>query len=116
MAQPSSFGKRLRHARDLRGLSQSELAEKAKLPAVMISHFETGVRGNASADSLVKLANALKVSIDFLLGRSSDPAPRGGPVEAVFRRLEGASAQTIDSVLAIADTLAEQDKKKKDEL
>ena len=47
MPQPTPFGKRLRQARDLRGLSQSELAEKAKLPAVMISHFETGVRANA---------------------------------------------------------------------
>ena len=29
MPQPTPFGKRLRQARDLRGLSQSELAEKA---------------------------------------------------------------------------------------
>lgn len=115
MSHPTPFGKRLRQARDLRGLSQSELAEKAKLPAVMISHFETGVRANASADSLVKLANALKVSVDFLLGRSSDPAPRGGAAEAVFRKLENASGDTIDAVLAIAQTLAEQDKKKREE-
>jgi transcriptional regulator with XRE-family HTH domain len=104
MPEPTAFGKRLRAARELRGMSQSELE---------VSHFETGVRANASADTLVKLANALKVSVDYLLGRTDDSVPRGGAVEAVFRKVESASDDTIEHLMTIARALAEQDKKKR---
>ena len=70
MPAPSHFGKRLRLAREKRGMTQDDLANKARIPAVMVSHFETGVRQNASADTLVKLADALQVTVDFLLGRT----------------------------------------------
>ena len=111
MPEPTPFGKRLREARDKRCFSQSELAEKARIPVAMISHFETGVRGNASADNLVKLANALAVSIDFLMGRTDDAAPRSGPVEAaLFRALDNAPRDVIDSVVSIAETLAKRER------
>lgn len=106
MVKRPSFGKRLREARDLRDLSQSALAERAKIPVAMISHFETGVRGSASADNLVKLANALEVSVDYLLGRSDDPVPRDGPVQAtLLRTLGGASLDRIEAVARIAEAL-----------
>jgi transcriptional regulator with XRE-family HTH domain len=38
------FCARLREARELRDLSQSELAERAKLQPSAISHFESGTR------------------------------------------------------------------------
>jgi transcriptional regulator with XRE-family HTH domain len=108
-----SFGQRLRQVRDFRGLSQSEVAVRAKIPVAMISHFETGVRGSASADNLVKLANALEVSVDYLLGRTEDPAPRSGPVEAaLLRSLGNASREQIDSVVRIAEAITERDRRK----
>jgi transcriptional regulator with XRE-family HTH domain len=113
MPQPSRFGRRLRQVRDTRRLSQAELADRSKVPVAMISHFETGVRANASADNLVKLANALEVSIDFLLGRTDDPAPRSGAVEAaLLRSLGDASSDVMDSVVRIAETLMKQDRDK----
>jgi transcriptional regulator with XRE-family HTH domain len=79
----------------------------------MISHFETGVRANASADNLVKLSNALEVSIDYLLGRTDDPTPRSGAVEsALLRSLGDAPRDVIDSVVRIAETLMQQDREK----
>ncbi len=106
MAQKPLFGKRLREARDLRELSQSELADRARIPVAMISHFETGVRGSASADNLVKLANALEVSIDFLLGRADDPTPRDGPVQAsLLRTLGNKSLAEIEAVTRIAEAM-----------
>lgn len=62
------FPKRLTEARELRGLNQAELASKAGLQASAISHFETGSR-KPSFDNLRRLANALNVTTDFLLGR-----------------------------------------------
>jgi transcriptional regulator with XRE-family HTH domain len=113
MPDPSIFGKRLRQARDLRQLSQGELAERSTVPVAMISHFETGVRGSASADNLVKLANALEVSIDYLLGRTEDATPRSGGVEAaLLRSLGDASSDVIESVKRIAETLVNQDRER----
>ena len=67
------FKERLRAARDLRQLNQSELAAKAKLPPSSIAHFESGSR-KPSFDNLKRLASVLDVSTDFLLGRTDDPA------------------------------------------
>lgn len=114
MPKPSVFGTRLRMARDTRNLSQLELSDRSTIPAAMISHFETGVRTNASADNLVKLSNALDVSIDYLLGRTDDSTPRSGPaVAALLRSLGDASSDVIDSVVRIADTLREQSQDKR---
>jgi transcriptional regulator with XRE-family HTH domain len=113
MPKTSAFGRRLRQARDTRRLSQAELADRSRVPVAMISHFETGVRANASADNLVKLADALEVSIDYLLGRTDDPTPRSGAVEsALLRSLGDASTDVMNSVVRIAETLMKQDRDK----
>jgi transcriptional regulator with XRE-family HTH domain len=97
----------------MRRLSQGELTERSGVPAMMISHFETGVRKSASADNLVKLSDALEVSVDYLLGRSDDPMPSSGPVEAALLRTIGeAPSDVIDSVVRIAQTLVDQDREK----
>ncbi len=106
MPEPSVFGRRLRQARDLRELTQAQLAEKSRVSAVMISHFETGVRPSASADNLVKLSNALEVSIDYLLGRTDDTIPFSGPIEAALRSLHRAPGHVLDTVITIAESLA----------
>ncbi len=114
MASPSPFGRRLKLLRDQRGWAQTDLAAKSNVPSVMISHFETGARQSASADTLTKLANALTVSIDYLIGRTDKPEMETTPkVEAVLRRLETASDATINSVLAVAEALADEEQRKR---
>lgn len=66
------FAQRLKAARELRGLKQTELAEKAKLPPTSIAHFEGGSR-KPSFDTLRRLATALEVTTDYLLGRVDEP-------------------------------------------
>jgi transcriptional regulator with XRE-family HTH domain len=72
--QPSEiFQERLKTAREqLRGWSQSELGTRSGLPPSSIAHFENGSR-KPSFDSLRRLANALEVTTDYLLGRVDDP-------------------------------------------
>ena len=68
------FAQRLRKAREeLRGLKQLELAKSSGLPVTSISHFEKpeGTR-KPSFDNLKRLANALEVTTDYLLGLSDD--------------------------------------------
>jgi transcriptional regulator with XRE-family HTH domain len=90
--QPSEiFKERLRTAREqLRKWSQSELAKKAGLPPSSIAHFETGAR-KPSFDTLRKLANALEVTTDYLLGRVDAPglAEAGDPLYRDVGKLTG---------------------------
>lgn len=90
--QPSEiFKERLRTAREqLRKWSQSELAEKAGLPPSSIAHFEAGAR-KPSFDTLRKLANALEVTTDYLLGRVDRPglAEAGDPLYRDVGKLTG---------------------------
>ena len=65
----STFSKRLNAARRMRGLSQSELASKTGLKQVAVSFFETGRRA-PSFGNLKRLADALEVTTDYLMGRS----------------------------------------------
>jgi transcriptional regulator with XRE-family HTH domain len=70
------FKERLKSARELRGLSQTQLATESGLPASSVSHFEAGAR-KPSFDNLKRLATALNVTTDYLLGRSDTPDASG---------------------------------------
>lgn len=85
------FKERLRTAREeLRRWSQSELAGRAGLPPSSIAHFETGTR-KPSFDTLRKIANALEVTTDYLLGRADNPglAEAGDPLYRDIGKLTG---------------------------
>lgn len=84
------FQVRLKKARDFRKFSQSDLAGLAKMPPSSIAHFETGSR-KPSFDTLRRLANALEVTTDFLLGRVDNPglAEAGDPLYRDVGKLTG---------------------------
>lgn len=67
------FQQRLKAARELRKWNQGELASQAGMPPSSIAHFESGSR-KPSFDTLRRLANALAVTTDYLLGRVEDPS------------------------------------------
>jgi transcriptional regulator with XRE-family HTH domain len=92
----------LRAFRELRGLTQSQLGERAGLRAASVSHFETGQRVPSLA-SLVKLADALNVSVDSLLGRA--PVEARAEVDPIFLRASKADAQTLDTVRRVTEAL-----------
>ena len=80
----NNFVDRLRKSRQIRGFKQADLARNAGVPPSAISHFEAGER-KPSFETLRRLAEALGVTIDFLLGRideteglvDADPLYRG---------------------------------------
>jgi transcriptional regulator with XRE-family HTH domain len=93
------FPNRLRCAREYRGLTQGELAERSGLQPSAISHFETGAR-KPSFDNLRLLADTLDVTTDYLLGRVTE-----------FKELAGA-----DELHRHYNMLQETDRKFADEL
>jgi transcriptional regulator with XRE-family HTH domain len=78
------FPLRLRAARDLRELSQLELAARAHLQQAAVSHYESGAR-RPSLRNLRRLAEALEVTTDYLVGRSESPEPLPSPDEPLFQ-------------------------------
>ena len=113
MVSPSIFGQRLREARTARSWTQEQLASESGVTAAVISHFETGTRQRASAANLVKLAEALSISVDYLLGRTDRMEQHDHRVQATFRRLSDASADTIDQAVRVVEALLDRDGPKK---
>ncbi|MDE0691967.1 MAG: helix-turn-helix transcriptional regulator [Gammaproteobacteria bacterium] len=75
MSQPDAaepFSRRLRETRKQIGLEQAQLSAISGIPATSLSHFEAG-RRKPSLVNLRNLADALGVSVDFLLGRTDNP-------------------------------------------
>src|SRR5437899_4219009 len=98
----NQLAERLQKLRETRRLTQAELGRKAGMAAASISHFETGQR-TPSLDSLVKLADALQVSVDTLLGRA--PVEATAQLDPVFLQASRASAQTLDIVRRVTAAL-----------
>ena len=63
------FGKRLREMRQLRDITQEQLAEMADISRVMVGRYETTDQLPA-LDTLIRIADALGASTDYLLGRT----------------------------------------------
>lgn len=75
-ATPSSLGERIADLRDRRGWTQRQLAEAADLSATFLSEIEND-RRNVGAAILLRIADALDASLDYLLrGEEDRPSAR----------------------------------------
>lgn len=103
------FAERLRMAREAKGLSQTELAERTGFQPSAISHFETG-RRSPSFDNLRRLADALSVAVDYLLGRVDQPKSAGPKVQQLFRDFDEMSQRGQELVADFVKMLRDKDK------
>lgn len=105
------FRERLKSARDLRQWNQSELAKKAEMPPSSIAHFESGSRKPSFA-TLRRLANALDVSTDYLLGRVDDPGltEAGDPLYRHVSELSGNDRELAEDFLKMLSGRKDQNK------
>ena len=112
---PDIFPERLRTARDKRGLNQGDLAKRAGLQASAISHFETGTR-KPSFDNLRRLADALDVTTDYLLGRVNELDGLAGAdkLHRHYDRLTSDDRDVADSVIEMLAKKAESRARKGD--
>jgi transcriptional regulator with XRE-family HTH domain len=105
----SEIGKRVENARRLRMWTQARLAQEAGVSPTTISGIETGKIGRPHFGTLGKLARALGVAPEELLG-SREPVEQHGPLplslgwaretgEGEFEHgLERASLESLDSL------------------
>jgi transcriptional regulator with XRE-family HTH domain len=99
-ASSDIFRYRLKAARELRELKQNELAEMAESPPSSIAHFEAGSR-KPSFDTLRRLANALEVTSDYLLGRVDEPglSETADPLYRNIRKLSNKDREFVKDFL-----------------
>lgn len=71
----SSFHERLVSLRKSQSLTQKQLAVAVALSELAIQHYESQ-RRKPAFDVLIALADYFDVSLDYLVGRSDDPARR----------------------------------------
>lgn len=72
MAEPSRFGIRLKQLREREGLSVYQLSVKSGVPRTSIYGVEEGTRAGLSTESSARIARALGVTIDRLVGDAFD--------------------------------------------
>lgn len=62
------FGKRLKECRTSKGLRQTDLGKKIGVSGQVISNLERGYTTGSSPEMIRKIANALDVSVEYLMG------------------------------------------------
>jgi len=99
---------RLREIREIRGLSQQELAIQCGLGVNAIWRYENG-ETDPSADVLGKLAKELEVSTDYLVGLVADPTGqlREQDLSPMERRLidavrKGLIVETLETLAVLS--------------
>ena len=68
----SILGQNIKRVRTNKGMTQKELSNKSGLSQSTITEIEKGTRQNLRADNLSKIATALNVSTNELLGIEED--------------------------------------------
>jgi transcriptional regulator with XRE-family HTH domain len=91
-------GDRLRQIRKIRGITQEELSERLGIGNRQIWRYENN-KTVPDVNMLTKLADALDVSADYLLGLSDEmdlrrPIPTEG-LEPIFERLQVIMLESI---------------------
>lgn len=102
----TDLGQRIRKQRTLQGWTQEALAERIGVSTSFVGHIERGSR-KASLETLVSVANALNVSLDYLLA-SSLKNTIIGPIPQSLSRRQRTALQDILST--IQDNLSVWDK------
>ena len=90
------LGERIRQLREKQGMSQAALARALGASNMAINLLENGSTRAPHIDRLIAIADLFSVSIDYLVGRTDDPAlaasgPRRRPRARRRRRREGGS-------------------------
>jgi len=99
-----SPGQRLARFRKLKGLTQVQLAEKLGLLQSHISAYELG-RVRLNADMMIKLAKALGVSIDDLVGFKKNGKDAYKPSLKIAKRMQKIESLSSEEQRALLKTI-----------
>ena len=101
-----TIGEQIKTARLKSNLTQKELCQRSGVAAISIQQYERGAR-EPRMEQLIKIANALNVSIDELMGSESMPqtadcfvvSPSEQDIIKKYRALDKHGKEMVDFVL-----------------
>ncbi len=101
-----AIGQRIKLAREARGLTQEQLAEKVALSASHISVIERGIKP-PKLETLVKILNILKVDANFIL---ADVLSVSNEITSslLSKKLSALSEIQQKKILRVLDTLIQE--------
>ena len=111
-----SVGERIKNRRIELGITQTQLAKKASLTSASISQFESGSR-KPSFDVISKLALALEINTDYLLGNNHEKGisvtiePEYVEIISIIKDLSEENKKLLLDFLEFAKYRNEQQKK-----
>jgi repressor LexA len=82
MKMYEKIGKKIREAREAKGMSQEELGRALGYTATAVSYFESGVR-KIKLEDLQKISNILNVDMDYLVPKFVNES---SPIEQIKLR------------------------------
>ena len=117
-------GPRLRLIREMRGLTQGQLAVKSGVAQGNISRWESGERKNAKISTIGKLARALEATVSDLLVLPKEPRPEELPDFHVYisRKFEGnprlqrSLVQVYEALRSVEEAGGEEKRQRRNEL
>lgn len=92
-------GQNIKKVREQKNIGITELAKKAKVGIATISELESGIRQRPSSSTLKKIADALGVNVNELLGIAEETDYDIVDMEEMFRFILDANDMEIDGVL-----------------
>lgn len=102
-----TVGARISRLRRERGISQTELGKRVRTSQRVMSHYEKG-EIRIPAETLLRIAEILKVSIYELLGRaSSTRSPTDRRLWKIVQKLESLPRRDQKAVMRYIDLLAQ---------
>ena len=100
-------GGRIRNAREKKGLTQEQLAERTELSASHVSHIETG-SSKLGLPALVRISNTLNVTVDSLLQDNSS-VRFNVYLDAISNILKECNEEKSKAIVDIATTIKDLD-------
>lgn len=107
-----NLGERIKISRQKKKMSQQELGEAAETHQKNISKYEQNTV-IPSAVTLKKIADALEVTTDYLLGGENDNVIKDTNLFAQFRTIDNMPDDIKDSLLKVIDAYVRDYKTKK---
>jgi transcriptional regulator with XRE-family HTH domain len=112
------FSEKVRVKRAEKGLTQAELAKQAGVTQATISRIESGELTQLMSDALKRLAAALEVTVDFLVGDKSkmeleDSLAADESFRVIYRGYEKLSEEKRQQVREFVEFLKQQEKSRR---
>lgn len=101
----SEIGERIKSCRLALGMNKAQVAAKAKLTRPCITYYENA-QSEPNVISLMKLADAFQISVDYLLGLDKENEYFKSPkINAMFREMEKLQDEDIEFLRGICNIL-----------